>query len=137
MKPIQNYITEALLSKKTGMYKRFHIPKSLRIKDITEWLEGIGIPFIKNGGSGNKACWFPSDSLEGGNLCVHFPSGPSGTPIQFVLFIEDDETVNFGCVDDIALGRLGKACRDTYDLTDKDEIEKYFQKLYEFATEWT
>jgi hypothetical protein len=66
------------------------MPKSLRIKDITEWLEVIGIPFIKNGGSGNKACWFPSDSLEGENLCIYFPSGsPTDTPIQFVLFIED------------------------------------------------
>lgn len=133
---LKEYILEYVSSGR-GRRNGFFMPKSLRIKDITEWLEVIGIPSIKNGGSGNEVCWFNRDGLEGKNLCIHFPSGPTGTPIQFVLFIEDDETVNFGCVDDIALGRLGKACRKTYDLTDKDEIKKYFQKIYEFATEWT
>lgn len=126
------FITEYVSSGR-GRRNGFHLPKSLRIKDITEWIEDIGIPFIKNGGSGNELCWFTRYS--GRNLCIHFPSGTStGTPIQFVLFGEDnDEPVTVGCVDDIALGRIGKACRYTYDLTDKDKIENYFRKIYEMV----
>ena len=57
MKDLGEYITEWVSSGR-GRRNGFFMPKSLRFKDITKWLEDIGIPFIKNGGSGNEVCWF-------------------------------------------------------------------------------
>lgn len=134
MLKLTEYITEYVSSGR-GKHKGFNMPKSLSIKDITEWLEDIGIPFIKRGGSGNEVCWFMISN--GRNICIHFP--PSVTEldhvVQFVIFkaTNGSDVASIGSKNDLR----SMFSRTIYKFTDSNKTEEYFTIIYDFAKAWT
>lgn len=133
---LKEYITEYVSSGR-GKHNGFNMPKSLSIEDITEWLEDIGIPFIKNGGSGNEVCWFMISNER--NICIHFPPSVTGLDhiVQFVIFKK-----TIGGSDKASIGAMesdlpGKFSRTIYKFTDSNKTEEYFTTIYDFAKAWT